>query len=140
MLGQRAPSQAPSRGLSFLLPIRAQAPPSIVSRVVASNSAPLSSNWHPTLSQPRAQRAVTGGWWAQEPSLAHRPDCLQLLQACSLHWKLEEGRQGTSGAMVCSPRSRRGSKPCPAVGASSPRPLFLMSPQGSRAACPCKGG
>lgn len=99
------------------------------------------SYWHPTLSQPRAQHAVTRGWWAQEPSLAHRPDCLQLLRACSLHWKPEEGRQETSGATVCGPCSRRrGSKPCPAVGASSPRPLFLMSPQGSRAARPCKGG
>lgn len=34
------------------------------------------SYWHPTLSQPRAQHTVTGGWWAQELSLAHRPDCL----------------------------------------------------------------
>ena len=70
--------------------------------------------------------------------MAYRPDCLQPSWACFLPWKLDEGRQKTEvGQWVCSPCSRRrGSKPCPAIGAGSSRPLFLKSPQGSRAAQP----
>lgn len=82
----------------------------------------LASHSVPAQSTKRSDQGL-GGTGALPGIQARLP---ALLQACSLHGKLAEGRQETSGATVCSPRSsRRGPSPALLSVPAAPGPSSL---------------
>lgn len=95
----------------------------------------LASHSVPAQSTKRSDQGL-GGTGALPGIQARLP---ALLQACSLHGKLAEGRQETSGAAVCSPAAAGGVPALPCSVPAAPGPSSLRVPKAPELPVPAKG-